>query len=311
MFDFGGGTLDVSIIRVTTSGNELCIDPIGRSRYNNLGGDDIDIELASFFLGLWEHQDARRLETLEQDERKELVQLFVQRSSAFKEEAEYYLANDQPLNEFIIDHELTKSHWTLHFQCQLTRPQYEEISGRFFLDKGDLNVFRPIGQALDVARSIVPGFRKDDIDLVLYTGGASRMTGLRAALETYFAPKPCFSITDEEACNTVALGAASCRYDEMQGQRGVRTTSRLLESIFTRDDETGLHSWVQNRDASRWWRPFIKPQRWLGSGGILRFTKRSTRTHKRTLPSNSIQVAIMPLTIARRTRLRFSPSSAL
>jgi molecular chaperone DnaK len=239
VFDFGGGTLDVSIIRVTTSGNELCIDPIGRSRYNNLGGDDIDIELASFFLALWEHQEGRRLETLEEDERKELVQLFVQRSSAFKEEAEYYLANEQPLNEFILDHELTKGHRSIHFQCQLTRPQYEEISGRFFLDKGDLNVFRPIGQALDVARSIVPGFRKDDIDLVLYTGGASRMTGLRAALETYFAPKPCFSITDEEACNTVALGAASCRFDEMQGQRGVRTTSRLLESIFTRDEETG------------------------------------------------------------------------
>src|ERR1035441_8454223 len=219
VFDFGGGTLDVSIIRVTTSGNELCIDPIGRSRYNNLGGDDIDIELASFFLALWEHQEGRRLETLEEDERKELVQLFVQRSSAFKEEAEYYLANEQPLNEFILDHELTKGHRSIHFQCQLTRPQYEEISGRFFLDKGDLNVFRPIGQALDVARSIVPGFRKDDIDLVLYTGGASRMTGLRAALETYFAPKPCFSITDEEACNTVALGAASCRFDEMQGQR--------------------------------------------------------------------------------------------
>ena len=235
----GAARSTFSIIRVTTSGNELCIDPIGRSRYNNLGGDDIDIELASFFLALWEDQEARKLETLEKDERKELVQLFVQRSSAFKEEAEYYLANDQPLNEFIVDHELTKSHRSIHFQCQLTRPQYEEISGRFFLDKGDLNVFRPIGQALDVARLIVPDFRKDDIDLVLYTGGASRMTGLRAALETYFAPKPCFSITDEEACNTVALGAASCRYDEMQGQRGVRTTSRLLESIFTRDDETG------------------------------------------------------------------------
>src|ERR1017187_4177150 len=64
VFDFGGGTLDVSIIRVTTSGNELCIDPIGRSRYNNLGGDDIDIELASFFLALWEQQEGRKIEDL-------------------------------------------------------------------------------------------------------------------------------------------------------------------------------------------------------------------------------------------------------
>ena len=239
VFDFGGGTLDVSIIRVTTTGNELCIDPIGRSRYNNLGGDDIDVELAAFFLALWEQQEGRKIEDLPAEERRMLVQLFVQLSSQFKEEAEYYLSEGQPLNEFIIDYELPKTHLAVHFRCQLTRAQYEEISGRFFLDKGDLNVFRPIGQAIEVARSIVPGFRKDDIDLVLYTGGASRMTGLRAALESYFAPKPCFNITEEEACNTVALGAASCRYDEMQGQRGVRTTSRLLESIFTRDDDTG------------------------------------------------------------------------
>jgi molecular chaperone DnaK len=239
VFDFGGGTLDVSIIRVTTSGAELCIDPIGRSRYNNLGGDDIDVELASFFLSLWEHRDGKKLEANTPDEQKEILKLFVQRSSAFKEEAEDYLANGETLSEFVIDHELTKTHRRVHFRCQLTRPQYEEISGRFFLNKGDLNVFRPIGQAIDVARSIVPGFQKNDIDLVLYTGGASRMAGLRAALGSYFAPKPCFSITDEEACSTVALGAASCRYDDMQGRRGVRTTSRLLESIFTRDDDTG------------------------------------------------------------------------
>src|ERR1017187_2564873 len=84
VFDFGGGTLDVSIIRVTTTGNELCIDPIGRSRYNNLGGDDIDVELAAFFLALWEQQEGRKIEDLPAEERRMLVQLFVQLSSQFK-----------------------------------------------------------------------------------------------------------------------------------------------------------------------------------------------------------------------------------
>jgi len=239
VFDFGGGTLDVSIIRVSTTGTELCIDPIGRSRYNNLGGDDIDVELAAFSLALWEQQEKCKIEELPAEERAMLVQLFVQRSSHFKEEVEYYLASGQSLNEFIIDYELPKSRRVIHFSRQLNRVQYEEISGRFFLDKGDLNIFRPIGQALDVASSIVHDFRKADIDLVLYTGGASRMMGLKAALESYFAPKPCFNISEEEACNTVALGAASCRYDEQQCHRGVKTTSRLLESVFTRDELSG------------------------------------------------------------------------
>ena len=48
-------------------------------------------------------------------------------------------------------------------------------------------------------------------------------------------------ITDEEACNTVALGAASCRFDEQQARGEVMMTSRLLDSILTRDDNAGTY----------------------------------------------------------------------
>jgi hypothetical protein len=67
------------------------------------------------------------------------------------------------------------------------------------------------------------------------------MLGVRAALEAYFAPTRCYSISDEEACNTVALGAASCRFDERQAHRGVSMTFRLLESILTRDEDAGSY----------------------------------------------------------------------
>ena len=67
------------------------------------------------------------------------------------------------------------------------------------------------------------------------------MAGLKAALDVYFAPKRCYEISHEDACNTVALGAASCRFDEQQAHQAVFTTSRLLESIFTRDDDLGTY----------------------------------------------------------------------
>jgi hypothetical protein len=66
------------------------------------------------------------------------------------------------------------------------------------------------------------------------------MRGVHLALEAYFAPTRCFSISAEEACNTVALGAATCRYDEMHGNQGVQLTARLLESILGRS-ENGTH----------------------------------------------------------------------
>jgi molecular chaperone DnaK len=243
VFDFGGGTLDVSIIRIDAACEVLRMDAIGRSRYNNLGGDDIDNELAAFLLAVWEQQEGRLVEDLPMTERKPLFQLFLKRASAYKEEVEDYLASGRSLNEFVVDEDLSGSEQrrVIRLRRQLTRPQYEQISGRFFVDNSDLNVFRPIGQALKVAGSIVPGFRKEDVNLVLYTGGASRMAGVRAALEAYFAPNPCYSISDEEACNTVALGAASCRFDEQQARRGVNMTFRLLESILTRDDAAGSY----------------------------------------------------------------------
>jgi hypothetical protein len=232
----------VSIIRVRSNGGVLQVDAIGRSRYNNLGGDDIDMDLASFLIALWEKDVGCKVEDLSLDERKSLFQLLLHRASAYKEEVEFYLASNQQPSEFVLDEELSgTARRQIHLQKRLSRPQYEEITGRFFLNAGDLNIFRPIGQAFDVARAIAPGFTKDDVDLVLYTGGASRMGAVKAALESYFAPKPCYSITDEEACNTVALGAASCRYDEQQASSGVTMTYRLLESVLTRDEATASY----------------------------------------------------------------------
>src|ERR1019366_8564238 len=53
VFDFGGGTLDVTIIEVQQNGPTMLIDTIGRSRYTNLGGDDIDIDIAAAMLACW------------------------------------------------------------------------------------------------------------------------------------------------------------------------------------------------------------------------------------------------------------------
>lgn len=238
VFDFGGGTLDVSIIRVGFEGSTISIDPVGRSRYNNLGGDDIDADIAAFLLALWEVQQGARFEDLAPAKRKSLAQLFQQKAGLFKEEAEDYLRNDIALNEFAMEEDIGVAGGsqpiTLH--KLLSRGQYEEVSGRYFSEKSELNIFRPIREALDVAAAVDPSVRRDSIHLVLYTGGASRMAGVKAALDTYFAPRSCYAISDEEACHTVAIGAAACRYDEMHSQRGVSMRARLLECILTRDD---------------------------------------------------------------------------
>lgn len=235
VFDFGGGTLDVSIIAVAPDGDGVLIDPVGRSRYNNLGGDDVDLDLAAFLLGVWRRRHGTDVESLPPDLRKRVFALFIHKASAFKEEVESYLAEGLEPNEFHLDEEVGPLRVSL--ACRITRAQYEDVTSRFFDTKSEINVFRPISQAFEVASRILPGFGPQAVDLVLYTGGASRMAAVRSALAQHFAPQQPFSISDEEACHTVALGAAACRYDELHRGRSVRMTSRLLESILTRSED--------------------------------------------------------------------------
>jgi len=62
------------------------------------------------------------------------------------------------------------------------------------------------------------------------------MEGVQATLQSYFKPISCYPISNEDACNTVALGAASYRFDEMYRGMEVFTTNRLLEAILTRSE---------------------------------------------------------------------------
>ncbi|HEV3259244.1 MAG TPA: Hsp70 family protein [Gemmataceae bacterium] len=236
VFDFGGGTLDVSIIEVQKEGADMYIDTVGRSRYNNLGGDDVDYDIAAAMLACWRRENENKI-----DKRlnvNDLIMLFVRQASRYKEEVEDALAQDRSdLPEFRVDDVVETAGSQpvrVEFQRTLRRDQYEEISGRYFQEKSGLNIYRPLGEALAVAQRIRPGFSARDLDLVLYTGGASQMASARSALESYFAPTPCLPISQDEQCHTVALGAAACRYDDVHRRQSVRMVKRLLETIFTR-----------------------------------------------------------------------------
>jgi hypothetical protein len=230
----------VSIIEVDRVGEEMRIDVIGRSRYNIGGGGDIDYDLAASLLACWRLKEGREFK----HDIQPLLRLFVARASQFKESVEDALRHGQPeLPDFRIDEEVDFGKERIRFQFArtLTRAQYDEITGRYFAEKSGLNIYRPITEAFAVARRIRPGFSAENLNLVLYTGGASRMAAVQAALAAYFPSTNCQPISNAQACHTVALGAAACRYDTQQRRQTVRMTKRLLETVFTRTGEAGAY----------------------------------------------------------------------
>jgi molecular chaperone DnaK len=251
VFDFGGGTLDVSIIKVEAKDETLVLDSIGRSRYNNLGGDDIDLEIATFFLSCWDYESETGINALPGAMKELLFRAFLKKSSLFKEEVEDYLKEGLGLPEFHINDIISAKGGSLKidFRRTLSLSQYESITGKFFQSKSDLNIYRPIEEALAVATNIDPNFSKEKIDLVLYTGGSTRMIGVQRALKAYFAGTTCESIDEDDACNTVALGAAACRFDEVSSKQKISMTNRLLENIYTRLPDERTYTTIMPLDA--------------------------------------------------------------
>ena len=239
VFDFGGGTLDVSIIRVEPRGDGVDIDAIGRSRFNDLGGDDIDLDIAVHMLAQWEQGAGLRVNELADSIRERLYRRFIQAASDYKERSEERIAEDLPLDDFFLSETITDGVNNLDIQLSLllSRDQYDLITGQFFDNKREVNIYRPVEQAFSLAAQIDPEFSKSRIDYVLYTGGASQMHGVQSALRAYFAPTPCEPIGGSgAACRTVAIGAAAFRYDQMKRQAVVRMSRRTLEAILTRPD---------------------------------------------------------------------------
>jgi len=237
VFDFGGGTLDVSIIRVNPLAGGVNIDAIGRSRFNDLGGDDIDLDLAVTMLALWEKESGRKVDELPDETRKRVYRVFIRAASAYKERTEERITHSMTPDDFFLRETITdgKTSIDVTMSVTLSRAQYDLIAGQFLDNKREVNIYRPIEQALALASEIDPSFDKTTIDLVLYTGGSSQMNGVKAAIGAYFAPITCDPVGDDGvACSTVAIGAASYRYDQMHRKEAVKMSTRTLEAILTR-----------------------------------------------------------------------------
>lgn len=64
IIDIGGGTLDVSLVDLSYEGGRTVADIVGRSRYNELAGDDFDLVLAGLLLQRYEQDTGQAMEDL-------------------------------------------------------------------------------------------------------------------------------------------------------------------------------------------------------------------------------------------------------
>ena len=219
VFDFGGGTLDVSIVKVSPS--EVSV--ISTSGINDLGGDDIDNAIAENIISDFYLKEKYNLKK----DPKAVARIRKEAEAAKKAlttSSSYKLSIPYIVN---IDGE------EKHIEDTFTRERFENIISTVLA-----NIDKPIKTAIEDA-----GLSTDDIDEVLLVGGSTRIPFVQKKIKDIIGLEPKKLINPDEA---VAIGAAiqaniiagntEIRFSDITSlSLSVRTASDLVKVLIPRN----------------------------------------------------------------------------
>ncbi len=193
VYDFGGGTFDISLLRLHTGIFEV----LATNGETRLGGDDIDQRIAQRFV----------LDELAEDLRAD-PQVLSQAQAAAKAAKQTLSTHRQA------DLSLSLPDRGIQFERSLGRQELESV-----VDDIIARTLGPCRQALKDA-----GVAAADIDAVVLVGGSTRMPLVRQRVAEFFGRTP---LTELDPDEVVALGAA-IQADTLSGRR---TDMLLLDVV--------------------------------------------------------------------------------
>lgn len=179
VWDFGGGTFDISIVDVTDG--HLEVVATGGDCF--VGGSDFDDVVASWILG-----EFQRIEAIELDPQPQQI-------ARLREAAEHAKCSLSVQTEFMVElPEFTRDP-RRELRVELTREIFEELT-------------RPlVERTIAITEQVLAdaGLTANQVDDVVLVGGATRIPAVQHAVATFFRRRPSKRINPDEA---VALGAA-------------------------------------------------------------------------------------------------------
>ena len=181
VFDFGGGTHDVSILEL----GDGVFEVLSTDGDTHLGGDDVDQKIID-----WLAEEFKKDEGI--DLREDAMALQRLREAAEKAKIELSSSGQTEIN---LPYVTATSSGPKHLVRTLTRSKFEQL-----IDDLVKRTIEPCQTALKAA-----GLSKSDIDEIILVGGSTRIPAVQEAVEKFFGKKPSKGVNPDEV---VAIGAA-------------------------------------------------------------------------------------------------------
>ncbi|MBU1246968.1 molecular chaperone DnaK [Patescibacteria group bacterium] len=181
VYDFGGGTFDISILEVS---NEI-IEVKSTDGDAHMGGEDIDQEIIKWIVAEFKKESGI-------DISKDALALQRLKESAEKAKHELSTTTEAEINIPFITSDASGPR---HLLLKLKRAKLEELAMPF------------IEKSIKIAKRAIDAspFKVSDIDEVILVGGQTRMPAIVEAVKKLFGKEPNQTINPDEV---VALGAA-------------------------------------------------------------------------------------------------------
>ncbi|MFK5958167.1 MAG: molecular chaperone DnaK [Lutibacter sp.] len=181
VFDFGGGTHDVSILEL----GDGVFEVLATDGDTHLGGDDVDQKIID-----WLAEEFKAEENI--DLRKDPMAL--QRLKEAAEKAKIELSSSAT-TEINLPYVTATASGPKHLVRSLTKAKFEQL-----IDDLVKRTIKPCKTALNAA-----GLSTGDIDEIILVGGSTRIPAVVEAVEKFFGKAPSKGVNPDEV---VAVGAA-------------------------------------------------------------------------------------------------------
>ncbi|MEP6923315.1 MAG: molecular chaperone DnaK [Pyrinomonadaceae bacterium] len=181
VFDFGGGTFDISVLEV----GEGVVEVKSTNGDTHLGGDDVDEALIK-----WIIDEFKKDQGIDLSADKMALQRLKEAAEKAKIELSSTMQTDVNLPFITADQTGPK-----HLNMSLTRSKFEQL-----VDPILQRLMPPVEQAIKDA-----GLDKSKIDEIVLVGGSTRIPKVQELVKNFFGKEPNKSVNPDEV---VALGAA-------------------------------------------------------------------------------------------------------